>query len=428
MKRGKRFKIYRLALLAFLILSVSAFSGISIYGMKNQIPSTIYVRAMQSQTMDLGIPATGTVKASPSGRDPEGSAKAVTVNLSGPVTMLAGERDQYDLEVRLFGIIPLKRVELKVIDEKELIPMGTPVGIYLQSKGVMVVGIVEFEGADGQTKSPAEAVLKTGDLILKANGRKVEKKEELILEIEKCQGSKVSLVIERDGAEKNIAILPALNQAGQYKAGIWVKDDVQGVGTLTYVDGNGSFGALGHGIADSDTGRIVEINDGALYQTEIVKLRKGENGHPGEMTGKIIYEEKYVLGEITENSDRGVYGSFNARGLSTVTNQPVPIAFKQEIEIGPAEIFCTIDEEVEHFQIEVTKVRLEQDDVNRGIEFRVTDQNLLLRTGGIVQGMSGSPILQNGKIIGAVTHVLVNSPEKGYGIFIENMMAEEDSN
>lgn len=425
MKKSKRLRIYRLALVAFLVFSTSAFMGISIYGIVNRIPSTIYVRAMQSQTMDLEIPATGTVKAATAVRGEHPSTKSVTVNLSGPVTMHAGKSDLYDLEVRLFGIIPMKKVELRVIDEKELIPMGTPIGIYLQSRGVMVVGIARFEDADGKTVAPAQSVLQTGDLILAVNDVKAENKEDVIEGIEKCEGRKVVFTIEREGAIKNVEILPIRNQSGQYKAGIWIKDDAQGVGTLTFIDAEGGFGALGHGIADADTGKIVEVSGGSLYRTEIVRLRRGENGHPGEMTGKIIYEDRYVLGEIDENSVRGVYGTINSKGMEYVTNEPVPIAFKQEIQLGPAEILCTIDQEVECFQVEITKVRMEQDEVNRGIELRVTDPDLLERTGGIVQGMSGSPILQNGKIIGAVTHVFVSTPEKGYGIFIENMLGKE---
>ena len=246
-------------------------------------------------------------------------------------------------------------------------------------------------------------------------------------QIEGSEGRPVTLTIERREKRMDVVLQPALNQTGQYKAGIWIRDNLQGVGTLTYLDGEGKFGALGHGIADVDTGTIVEVDGGTLYQTEIVNLRRGENGSPGEMTGRIIYDDGYVLGEIRSNSDRGVFGTCNDAGKELAKGEAIPIGLKQEIQLGPAEIYCTLEEEVECFEVEITRIRLEHDNVNRGIELKVTDPELLRRTGGIVQGMSGSPILQNGKIIGAVTHVLINSPERGYGIFIENMLEEGNS-
>ena len=181
---------------------------------------------------------------------------------------------------------------------------------------------------------------------------------------------------------------------------------------MTFIDGDGNFGALGHGITD----------EGALYQTEIIAIKKGTSGDPGEMTGMIIYSEDRVLGEITDNSVQGIFGSCNRKALELTEADPLPIALKQEIALGPAQILCTVEEEPEYYDVEITAVHLDHDNVNRGIELKVTDPELLGLTGGIIQGMSGAPIIQNDKFVGAVTHVLVNSPEKGYGIFIENMI------
>ena len=411
---------------AFLILLLTAVIGLLLYGITRRIPSTLYFRARQSQSMDLGVPATGEVRAA--FLDGEGaSSKAVTVDLSRPVTMHTAQQDRYDMEVRLFGIFPLKKVDIRVIEDQELIPMGNPIGIYLESHGVLVVGIAEFETMDGRKVTPAENLLQAGDYVLAVNGAAVPDKEELMRQIEGSEGRPVTLTIERREKRMDVVLQPALNQTGQYKAGIWIRDNLQGVGTLTYLDGEGKFGALGHGIADVDTGAIVEVEGGTLYQTEIVKLRRGENGSPGEMTGRIIYDDSYVLGDIRSNSDRGVFGTCNDAGKELAKGEAIPIGLKQEIQLGPAEIYCTLEEEVECFEVEITRIRLEHDNVNRGIELKVTDPELLRRTGGIVQGMSGSPILQNGKIIGAVTHVLINSPERGYGIFIENMLEEGNS-
>jgi len=412
--------------IAFFILLASAVVGLLLYGITRRIPSTLYFRARQSQSMDLGVPATGEVRAAfQTGQD--SSVKAVTVDLSRPVTMQTGQQDRYDMEVRLFGIFPLKKVDIRVIDDQELIPMGNPIGIYLESQGVFVVGIAEFETMDGQKVKPAENLLQAGDYVLAVNGMAVSDKEELMRQIESSEGRPVTITIERNERREDVVVWPVMNQSGQYKAGIWIRDNLQGVGTLTYIDGEGKFGALGHGIADIDTGTIVEVDGGTLYQTEIVNLRRGENGSPGEMTGRIIYDDGYVLGEIRSNSDRGVFGTCNEAGRKLAERKAMPIGLKQEIQLGPAKIFCTLEEEVECFEVEITRVRLEHDNVNRGIELKVTDAELLRRTGGIVQGMSGSPIIQNGKIIGAVTHVLINSPEKGYGIFIENMLEEGNS-
>ena len=191
---------------------------------------------------------------------------------------------------------------------------------------------------------------------------------------------------------------------------------------MTYIDADGEFGALGHGINDVDTSGLMKINRGTLYETSIVDIKKGVRGDPGEMTGMIIYSNDRILGEITENSNRGIFGNCNPKALSMEKESPVPIGLKQEIKLGKAQILCTIDEEPVYYDVEITEVHLNHDSVNRGIELKVTDQKLLELTGGIVQGMSGAPIIQNGKFVGAVTHVLVNDPTRGYGIFIENML------
>lgn len=421
-KRARRFRMFQYVFLAVLLIGITAFLALFLYSTSRRIPSKIYMFARRTQQIDLRIPATGKVRAASGGQESNVPKGVVTVDLSGPVTMLTGQQDHYDMEVRLFGILPLKKVDIHVIEDQELIPAGIPVGIYMHCKGILVVGVAEFETIEGKTASPAKNLLKAGDYVRAVNGKPVEEKEELIRDIEDCNGKTITLTVMRDGRENEVVIKPVQNALGKYKAGIWVRDNVQGVGTLTFVDANGNFGALGHGIADVDTGNVMEVEDGTLYETEIISLRRGENGNPGEMTGRIIYNDQFALGEIYSNDDRGIYGRCNERILQYVTEEALPIGLKQEIEIGSATILCTIDQEVERFQVEITKVHLNHDNVNRGIELKVTDPGLIERTGGIVQGMSGSPILQNGKIIGAVTHVLVNSPEKGYGIFIENML------
>lgn len=422
--QGRKIRVYRWVLLVLLTLCISALAGFLLYQLDSRIPSTIYLRAGVDQDLNLGIPATGEIRAVAGLRESNIPKGAVTIDLSGPVNMQTGQVEAFDMKVCLFGIIPVKKVDIRVIEDTELIPVGVPVGIYMQSDGILVVGIAEFQTFEGENVSPAKDILKSGDYIQKVNGKTVETKEELIHEISGCKGNKVTLFVKRDTQQIEVTMLPQKNSEGVYKAGIWVRDNAQGVGTMTYLDGSGNFGALGHGITDVDTGLVIDIQGGTLYQTEIVNLKKGSNGEPGEMTGRIIYADQFILGEIRANSSRGIFGTCNTQGMELGEIRPVPIGLKQEIHLGKAQIISTIENEPEYFDIEITKLHLDHDNVNRGIEIKVTDPDLIERTGGIVQGMSGSPILQDGKIIGAVTHVLVHDPSKGYGIFIENMLEE----
>ncbi len=422
--RKKSHKMLRLFLTAMLCVGITAMCGLKVYSYHKRIPSNLYFLARQEQEYDFGLPATGRVRMTSGGQKSNIPEGAVTIDLSGPVKLLTGDQDSYDMEVRLFGILPIKNVGIHVIEDKRLIPMGIPVGIYMRSKGVLVIGVAEFENIYGETVSPAKAYLKSGDYIYSVDGEKVENKDELVNAIKNCNGQSVLLQVERDGTSREVILKPEQNSLGEYKAGIWVRDNVQGVGTMTYLEGDGSFGALGHGIADVDTGQVMEVRDGFLYRTEIVELRKGENGFPGEMTGRIIYDDQFIMGRIEKNCAQGVFGKCSIETLEQPLQESIPIGLKQEIELGPAEILCTLEDTPKRYQVEITKLHLDQDYINRGIELKVTDPELLGSTGGIIQGMSGSPIIQNGKLIGAVTHVLVNAPEKGYGIFIENMLGE----
>ena len=238
------------------------------------------------------------------------------------------------------------------------------------------------------------------------------------------QGTEVLLGIERDGVYLEERVTPAKNQNGEYKMGIWIRDNAQGVGTLTFVDGEGNFGALGHGITDSDTGELMELGRGSLYGTKIVAVRKGADGVPGELTGMIEYGDKNVIGEITRNTPYGIFGRLDLEKLkeSGIYLETQEVGFKQDIHPGKATMISTINDEMKEYEIEITAIHMGNDGGNKGLELLVTDDELLSLTGGIVQGMSGSPILQDGKVVGAVTHVLVNAPEKGYGIFIEEML------
>lgn len=261
-----------------------------------------------------------------------------------------------------------------------------------------------------------------GDYIKKLNGVPVSEKDDFIERIMEGDGKEVIISVRRNGELIELKVQPVRDQNGALRIGAWVRDNTQGVGTLTYIDGEGNFGALGHGINDVDTNELMKMNDGTLYQTEIVSIHKGSMGKPGEMVGMITYADNHILGDIRTNSKQGIFGEYNEKVLNMATASPMPIGLKQEIVEGPAQILCTVDGTTRYYDIEITDIHLDHDNVNRGLEIKVTDPELLEITGGIIQGMSGAPIIQNGKFIGAVTHVLVQDSSRGYGIFIENML------
>lgn len=421
-KKVKRYRIYRRCLAAALSLGVMALVGLGYYRIDSSIPSMIYVRAGEEQSFQLGVPAKAEIISASGQGESNIPSGAVSIDLNKKVTMKADWSSEYQMQVRLFGFLPFKQMGISVIEDQELIPMGVPVGIYMKTDGIMVIGTGEFTGQDGAQYSPSKYILRSGDYIRKLNGAPVSEKDDFIRRIEESEGKELLISIRRNGELMELNVKPVKDQNGAYRIGAWVRDNTQGVGTLTYIDGDGNFGALGHGINDVDTNDLMKMDDGTLYQTEIVSIHKGGMGKPGEMVGMIVYSDERILGDIKENSRQGIFGKYNQKISDMVTAEPMPIALKQEITEGPAQILCTVDGTTQYYDIEITGIHLDRDNVNRGLELKVTDPELLEITGGIIQGMSGAPIIQNGKIVGAVTHVLVQDSSKGYGIFIEKML------
>ena len=303
-QKVRRLRIYRACLCVALMLAGMGLMGYGYYLIDSSIPSVIHVRAESEEALELDIPAKGEIlSVSEQGNSniPEG---AVNVDLSRPVTMKTGNADELLMQVKLFGILPMKQVGIRVIEDQELIPVGVPIGIYVKTEGVLVVGTGEFQALNGGKVSPAEHILKSGDYVMKLNGTAVAKKDELISRIENSDGGEQILTIRRGDESFDVKIRPVQDQTKKYKIGVWVRDNAQGVGTMTYIDGQGNFGALGHGINDVDTSTLMEMNDGTLYQTEIISIQKGTAGHPGEMTGMIVYSDDRILGDITSNSVR----------------------------------------------------------------------------------------------------------------------------
>lgn len=309
-----------------------------------------------------------------------------------------------------------------------LIPGGMPVGIYLETEGALVLGTEKIEGDDGRTYEPAARLVKKGDYIIGLDNETITNKTELVEAVAALDKEEVVLTVRRDGQKLSLRMKAVSCGREGYKLGIWVRDNAQGLGTVTFLSGNSCFGALGHGIRDTDTGELLDAADGLLYTTSIQDIKKGKDGMPGGMEGVIIYNNYNILGTIEENTEEGIYGKLNRVDTLFAGASPMePMQSLDELHEGQAVIRCAVSGTVEDYQIRITKIDSNAQESNKRIMLEITDEKLLDLTGGIVQGMSGSPIIQDGKIAGAVTHVLVNSPEEGYGIFIQDMLKHIES-
>lgn len=336
-------------------------------------------------------------------------------------TIQVSGEGSYLLPCRILGFIPFKEIKITPAESTSVYVSGSTVGIYMETKGVLIIDTGEIISREGTSLEPAKNIVKPGDYIVAFNQQSIKNKQELLKDLSFLDGEPVTLDVIRDGKQIPLSLTPVKDAAGAYKLGIWVRDNTQGIGTLTYVDGNGNYGALGHGISDVDTGELLHINKGALYQAEILGIQKGETGSPGELSGLIRYEPGRIIGNIEKNSKNGIYGNLSA-GIKNTDLKKLPVAYKQELEIGPASILCCVDGQAKEYRVEITRIDMNHEDTNKSFVIHVTDERLLELTGGIVQGMSGSPVIQNGKVIGAVTHVFVQDATSGYGIFIENML------
>ncbi|MCL2420764.1 MAG: SpoIVB peptidase [Defluviitaleaceae bacterium] len=351
--------------------------------------------------------------------------EGITVSLQNPVWIEASSSGTATMQLSAFGF-PVREVTLDILPGLEVIPCGITVGVRINTNGVMVLGTGTVIDTDGQYHNPSGGKLRAGDLILNANGKDLTSKEDLMTAIAES-GDTLLLQIMRDNETIETTITPVQSEKGNM-IGSWVRDSTQGIGTITYFNPTtGNFGALGHGIMDVDTKKLMSVKSGRITAARITNVKKGARGTPGELVGEI--QVGNVLGQIKTNSPFGIYGVMSQPLPSNIPLEPVRVAKQDQIEEGPAIIRTNVaDSEVRDFAINVESVNRFSTDETKGMVIRITDPELLAITGGIVQGMSGSPILQNGKIIGAVTHVFVQDPTKGYGIFIENMIRHEQEN
>ena len=295
--------------------------------------------------------------------------------------------------------------------------MGSAVGIELDADGVMVVGLSEVETADGPV-SPAElAGLRTGDVIRAVDGRTTASAAEFLTAMAEMDGGEHRLTVRRGGDDLDFTVRPVQNGEGAYQMGLWLRDSVTGIGTVTFYDpGTGTFGALGHGVSDTGTGELLPFTAGSITGAEVVDVIRGMPGSPGELCGE--FDRERVLGALEKNTEQGIFGV----AAPELSGAPLPVAGEDEVRLGPATIRSCVDSGgARDYAVEISRIYRNATD-SRFLLLTVTDPALLETTGGIVQGMSGSPIIQDGKLIGAVTHVLISDPAKGYGISIERML------
>ena len=329
------------------------------------------------------------------------------------------------LRLNLFGNIKIKDVNVDVVPKTKVIPIGTAIGMKLYTKGVLVVGMSQIKDENDEKKRPYEnSGIEQGDTIIAINNNEVSNTNELIEEVNNSNGNAITVKYEKNNETLETSITP-VKSGNEYKLGLWVRDAAAGVGTLTFYEPNtNSFMALGHGISDIDTEKIVDIASGELITASILTIKKGVKGTPGEIRGTI--ENGNNIGKIGKNTNLGVYGTVTNKNYLNISGmEEMEVATRSEIQEGKAQIICQLDNNGRKtYEIEIEKIYLANNTDNKSMLIKVTDKELLEKTGGIIQGMSGAPVIQNGKFVGAVTNVLVNDPTQGYAIFGDMMIKQ----
>lgn len=393
--------------LVTVLIGLSLLAGILLAWARRALPDTFYTTGSLGALRVASMPWVAVLQQ-------EGDVARVgqtQADTSGNVTLA------------LFGKIPLKTVRAVGVETRSVQVCGTPFGIKMFSNGALVVAFSDQYTVLGTENPAKEAGLKLGDLIVSAGGHAVRSNEELTRAITEAQGEALSVVYRRDGQERTTTLTPVQDAStGVYRAGIWVRDSSAGIGTMTFLDpANGTFAGLGHAISDTDTGTDIALLSGEIVPVVITGCVSGTAGSPGELRGEF---SAAAAGTVLANDTTGVYGTYTGpwNGSTCQVGQP------QEIALGEAEIWTTVcGGTAKSYTVRIEQVNMTSADPNRNLLIRVTDPELLETTGGIVQGMSGSPIVQNGRLVGAVTHVLVNDPSKGYGIFASAMLEKADA-
>ena len=380
------------------------------------LPDTLTLTQGQISTLRLG------------GLTLEGDALTVTSSGDetlasvGAVEVVSQRVGTSDMLLTLFGI-PLKKVEVQISPEKRLIPGGQALGVAMRTEGVLIVGLSDV----AEDVSPAKSAgLAAGDVITGVNGTAVTTAEALTGLLNQIGPTQVQITYRRAGENRTALLTPHKDETtGAVRLGAWVRDSTAGVGTLSFYDPDtGRYAALGHAITDGDTGSVLSVSEGQVLKANIVAVQKGQKGMPGELKGSFLREGE-VLGDIRRNSVLGIYGTMDGAAKNPLYPDGLPIGLRSGVHTGKASILSSVDGTgIHEYAIEITRVNPQTSPAPKSMVLRVTDEKLLEATGGIVQGMSGSPILQDGRIIGAVTHVFVSDPTQGYGVYVDWMLEE----
>ena len=393
-------------------------------------PDEVRLFSGQLKRLEYGVPVHAKITVDPTILQVNGSTtRSTSVDLNKPLSLQSSRAGETEMSLKLFGKIPFKTVKVNVVPDLHVVPGGQTIGVKVRSAGIMVVGHHLVTGENGRKSSPGEnADIHLGDLIMKVNGIAINDVHKLAGVVEQAGMNKrmLQLTIKRSGKMVERQLAPAYDAEDKsWRLGLYIRDSAAGVGTLTfYAPDQGVYGALGHVITDMDTQLPIEVGEGQILQSHVTSINKSQNGEPGEKRAQFVKQSK-ILGNIKRNTPFGIFGGMTNQPDHGYNNRRVPVAFAEEVKEGPAEIWTVIDgQRVEKFNIQIVHVTKQSVPATKGMVIRITDKKLLERTGGIVQGMSGSPILQDGKLVGAVTHVFVNDPSSGYGCFIEWMLQD----
>lgn len=337
------------------------------------------------------------------------------------------EQGNNEIILEIAGI-PVKKIDVSVLKDVKVIPGGQSIGVKINSKGVLVVGHHQVQTNDGKISPGEKADIKVGDLITKINGKTIESMSEVGAIVQEAgeKGEKMLISLERNNDQFETYVEPVLDvKERRYKLGLYIRDSAAGIGTLTFYEPTTKkYGALGHVISDMDTKKPIVVKDGYIVPSTVTSIQKGQNGIPGEKMAR-FRTERELVGNIEKNNQFGIYGTLNKDLKNGIIDKPLPIALSHQVKKGKAQILTVVNEDkVELFDIEIVNSIPQKFPATKGMVIKITDPKLLDVTGGIVQGMSGSPIIQDGKLVGAVTHVFVNDPTSGYGVHIEWMLNE----
>lgn len=381
------------------------------------IPKNIYMTTGKSYVVNMSAPFNGEIESDEVlNINNERVTENIELSLDSDNVIRSENATIANMKVKLLGL-PVKKVQLCFMPEKKVEVIGRTVGICVDTKGVLVLGVGQVRATDNKEYTPCKGLLKSGDIIMAVNGEFVKNKEDLVRLVNRDDMVYIKAIRKNEEINLNVTPVKSVDD-NNYKLGLWVRDSTQGIGTITYYDRkNNSFGALGHPINDVDTGELMEIEGGEILDAHIEKAEKGKAGLPGALLGNINFNR--TIGYIDSNKNNGIFG----RMCSDIKGIEMPIGYKNDVKIGNGSIYVNTNGKfVEKYSIHIDSINKYNTSDTKNFVLTITDKRLLDMTGGIVQGMSGCPVVQDGKLVGAVTHVFVNDPTKGYGIFVENML------